>query len=157
MSRRQSARTTGCAINAPGVASVSPGLLAPLAIAVRYPEHKVLRASNSKLTSAFCLCHTGSCPNSCSSAGVCRPISWVATNEASGSVDASTAVTSFGVTYTNWEASSLYMCVCDDGRMGGDCSKRKLRSCQVCAPVSQPLPASRNLPSWRRSHDDVQP
>lgn len=47
----------------------------------------------------------------------------VASTKASGSADPTTAVSSFGVTYTNWEASSIYMCDCDYGVYGADCSR----------------------------------
>lgn len=79
---------------------------------------------DGSLAHSLLIRHTDNCPNDCSRHGVCRPISYIATTEASGSTDASSAVAAFGVTYTNWEASSSYACVCDFGRVGGDCSKR---------------------------------
>lgn len=54
-------------------------------------------------------CQRTSCD--CSGHGYCKSIADLATAHA-------------GVTYTNWEASVLQMCYCDDGYTGYDCSLR---------------------------------
>jgi len=82
-------------------------------------------ACHDLFTGAACDRH--SCPNNCQNHGVCRPTSYIASTFSSGTASAATAVTTeeFGLSYTNWEASSSYMCECDFGFVSYDCAKRK--------------------------------
>lgn len=59
-------------------------------------------------------------------------MSSIATAHASGTTDPTVItgdVTAFGVTYTNWEEDNLYICECDFGRTGADCSNSKTACC----------------------------
>lgn len=59
-------------------------------------------------------------------------MSSIATAHASGTTDPTVItgdVTAFGVTYTNWEEDNLYICECDFGRTGADCSISKTACC----------------------------
>lgn len=67
-------------------------------------------------------CAPGGCFNNCNYLGRCRPFDEVASSHASGTTDPGVAVTAHGVTYTNWEANKWFMCVCDFGVYGPDCS-----------------------------------
>jgi hypothetical protein len=72
-----------------------------------------------------CVCARapGTCPNACSKAGICKSIAAVAAADGRGTTTASIAATAgFGGSYTNFEAATLYMCVCDYGSFGPDCS-----------------------------------
>ena len=68
-------------------------------------------------------CERTLCPNDCSNAGRCIPIDDMAT-----SVGYTTNATRWddgvGPTYSQWDASRQYGCLCDWGRTGPDCSLR---------------------------------
>lgn len=68
----------------------------------------------------------GKCPSDCNSRGNCRTVLAIGEDHASGTTSAATAVSAFGVTYTNWEASSQYMCECDYQVYGADCSQGEM-------------------------------
>ena len=93
---------------------------------------------------------SGWCPNYCSFKGTCESFERIAATEASGTATAATGVTAHGVTYTNWEAASLFMCKCDFGTYSGDCSARE--SCRGelgCVAAYSQLTFPSVLPSWR--------
>lgn len=63
-------------------------------------------------------CHVAAkCPNDCSGQGVCTQLSDIAASYSPAG------------TYTNWEASTMFGCVCASGRTGPDCSQRTLCVC----------------------------
>ena len=75
-------------------------------------------AGNCNRVTGECACFEGFEGNACqrtacdcSGHGYCKSIADLASAHA-------------GVTYTNWEASTLQMCFCDDGYTGYDCSLR---------------------------------
>lgn len=78
------------------------------------------------------------CPNDCSNAGRCIPIDDMAT-----SVGYTTNATRWddgvGPTYSQWDASRQYGCLCDWGRTGPDCSLRTWR--MLCAHGYEAIPS----------------
>jgi len=63
------------------------------------------------------------CPEDCSGHGYCSSIREIAYY--SGNDYDSTSLLAgdgIGITYTNWEANSTFICECDDGYFGPDCS-----------------------------------
>jgi hypothetical protein len=65
-------------------------------------------------------CERSSCPNNCNGRGQC--LSMLEVSKTDGVPTGSDAV---GPIYANWEASKQYMCKCDLGFTGFDCSQSK--------------------------------